>query len=258
MQHPPITLRYFDARGRAQFLRYYFRARRVTFTDERVALSADFAPWRAIRDDRARTGPFHKLPVLPWGDRLIAETLMIASFVHEVSGDARALSDDDNLRHGMLTSSLCQDVMTPIAQLLWAEMMFPGADVGAVAKRTFERLEQHIRALDQSLGEWRWLDRARNRRVMLADCLLWEELNVAQQVFGPRLSLAQTPMLARFYEEFPAPCELRDAAHRAPLPHHGAARGGRCHREDPGAARLRGRQLSVERAARDRSPRAPR
>jgi multicomponent Na+:H+ antiporter subunit D len=25
MQHPPITLRYFDARGRAQFLRYYFK-----------------------------------------------------------------------------------------------------------------------------------------------------------------------------------------------------------------------------------------
>ena len=219
MQHPPITLRYFDARGRAQFLRYYFRARRVTFTDERVALSADFAPWRTIRDDRARTGPFHKLPVFLWGDRLIAETLMIASFVHEVSGDAGALPDEDNLRHGMLTSSLCSDVMTPIAVLLWADLMFPGADVGAVAKGTFDRLGQHIRALDQSLGEWRWLDRARNRRVMLADCLLWEELNVAQHVFGPRLSLAQTPMLARFYEEFPAraSCETLLTEHSCPI-----------------------------------------
>lgn len=204
MQHPPITLRYFDARGRAQFLRYYFRARRVTFTDERVALSADFAQWRAIRDDRSRTGPFHKLPVLSWGDRFIAETLMIAAFVHEASGDAGTLSDDDNLRHGMLTSSLCQDVMTPIAVLLWAELQFPGADLGVVAKRTLERLEQHCRALDQTLVEWRWIDKARNRRVMLVDCLLWEELSVAQRVFGSRLSLAGTPMLARFYEEFPA------------------------------------------------------
>ena len=204
MQHPPITLRYFDARGRAQFLRYYFRARKVSFTDDRVPLAPDFAPWRALRDDRARTGPFHKLPVLHWGDRLIAETLMIASFVHEVSGDGSSLSDDDNLRHGMLTSSLYHDVMTPIGTLLWADVIFPGVDVGAVAKRTLERLEQHCRALDQSLGEWRWLDKARNRRVMLADCLLWDELNVARQVFGPRLSLAQTPMLARFYEEFPA------------------------------------------------------
>jgi hypothetical protein len=218
MQHPPITLRYFDARGRAQFLRYYFRARRVTFTDERVALAADFAPWRALRDDRSRTGPFHKLPVLGWGDRLIAETLMIAAFVHEVSGDAGALSDDDNLRHGMLTSSLCQDVMTPIAVLLWAELAFPGADMGAAAKRTLERLELHCRALDQSLGEWRWLDRARNRRVMLADCLLWEELNVAQQVFGPRLSLGQTPMLARFYEEFPARASCEALLAEKPCP----------------------------------------
>jgi glutathione S-transferase len=219
MQHPPITLRYFDARGRVQFLRYYFRARKVSFTDDRVPLAADFAPWRAVRDDRARTGPFHKLPVLHWGDRLIAETLMIASFIHEVSGDASSLSDDDNLRHGMLTSSLYHDVMMPIGTLLWSEVISPGADLGAVAKRTLERLEQHYRALDQSLGEWRWLDKARNRRVMLVDCLLWEELNVAQQVFGARLSLAQTPMLARFYEEFPArqTCEAVIADQPCPI-----------------------------------------
>jgi glutathione S-transferase len=219
MQHPPITLRYFDARGRAQFLRYYFRARKVSFTDDRVPLAADFAPWRAMRDDRTRTGPFHKLPVLHWGDRLIAETLMIASFVHEVSGDAGSLSDDDNLRHGMLTSSLYHDVMLPIGTLLWSEFVSPGADVGAVAKRTLERLEQHCRALDQSLGEWRWLDKARNRRVMLVDCLLWEELNSAQQVFGPRLSLASTPMLARFYDDFPARqiCEAMLAEHPCPI-----------------------------------------
>ena len=219
MQHPPITLRYFDARGRAQFLRYYFRVRKVSFTDDRVPLAPDFAPWKAVRDDRSRTGPFHKLPVLHWGDRLIAEALMIASFVHEASGDAGSLSDDDNLRHGMLTSSLYHDVMMPIGTLLWAEVMYPGADVGAVAKRTVERLELHWRALDQSLGEWRWIDRARNRRVMLVDCLLWEELNVAQQVFGPRLSLAQTPMLARFYEEFPArpTCEAAIAEQPCPI-----------------------------------------
>ena len=64
MQHPPITLRYFDARGRAQFLRHYFKVRKVSFTDERVAINDEFAAWRATRDDRARTGPFQKLPVL--------------------------------------------------------------------------------------------------------------------------------------------------------------------------------------------------
>lgn len=204
MQHPPITLRYFDARGRAQFMRYYFRARKVTFTDDRVPVTPDLAAWRALRDDRSRTGPFHKLPVLTWGERFIAETLLIASFLHEASGDAKALSDDDNLRHGMLTSSLVFDVMNPIALLLWCELAYPGADLDAAAKRTLERVQLHLRSIEQSLNEWRWLDKARNRRVMLADCLLWEELNVAQHVFGPRLSLAEMPMLARFYEAFPA------------------------------------------------------
>jgi glutathione S-transferase len=204
MQHPPITLRYFDARGRAQFLRYYFKVRKVSFTDERVPVGDELAAWRAMRDDRARTGPFQKLPVLHWGDRLLAEMLMIAAFVHEASGDAGSLSDEENLRHGMLTSSLCLDVMNPIAILLWAELMYPGADLAAPAKRTLDRLKAHCQALEQSFGEWRWLDRARNRRIMLVDCMLWEELDVVRTVFGPHWSLAATPTLARFYEDFPA------------------------------------------------------
>lgn len=204
MQHPPITLRYFDARSRAQFLRYYFKARKVSFTDDRVPVNDEFAAWRALRDDRARTGPFHKLPVLHWGDRLLAETLMIAAFIHEVSGDAGSLNDDDNLRHGMLTSSLCLDMMNPIAILLWLEINYQGADVGAVAKRTLDRLKGHCQALEQAFVDWRWLDKLRNRRVMLADCLLWEELDVARVVFGPHWSLASTPTLARFYDDFPA------------------------------------------------------
>jgi hypothetical protein len=142
--------------------------------------------------------------VLHWGDRLLAETVMISAFIHEASGDASSLSDEDNLRHGMLTSSLIHDVMLPIGTLLWAEAVYPGADVGAVAKRTLERLVQHCQALEQTLVDWRWIDKARNRRVMLADCLLWEELDVARHVFGPHWSLASTPTLARCYEDFPA------------------------------------------------------
>jgi glutathione S-transferase len=184
MQHPPITLRYFDARGRAQFLRYFFKARKVSFTDERVPVGDELAAWRALRDDRARTGPFQKLPILHWGDRLLAEMLMIGAFIHEASGDASSLSDEENLRHGMLTSSLC-------------------LDIGAIAKRTLDRLRSHCQAIEQSLVDWRWIDRARNRRIMVVDCLLWEELDVARLVFGPHWSLAATPTLARFYDEFP-------------------------------------------------------
>src|SRR5690349_19741788 len=204
MQHPPITLRYFDARGRAQFLRYYFKIRKVSFTDERVPVNDELAAWRAMRDDRSRTGPFHKLPILHWGDRLLPEMLMIAAFVHEASGDAGSLSDEENLRHGMLTSSLCLDMMNPIAILLWSELMYPGADISPAVKRTLDRLKAHCQALEQTFGEWRWLDRARNRRIMIVDCLLWEELDVARTVFGPHWSLESMPILTRFYQDFPA------------------------------------------------------
>lgn len=199
---PPITLRYFDARGRAQFLRYYFHIRDIQFSDERVAVGDNFAAWQGIRDDRSLTGPFRKLPVLQFGDRLVPETLLIASYVHEALGDAGSISDEDNLRHGMLTSSLIQDMMTPIGMLLWADVVFPGCDVAAVAKRTLDRLLQHCASIELALNDWRWPERTRRRRVMLADCLLWEELNVATQVFGPRFDLGPTPLLQSFHEEF--------------------------------------------------------
>ena len=219
MQHPPITLRYFDARGRAQFLRSYFKIRKVSFTDERVPIADEFAAWGAMRGDRTRTGPFQKLPILHWGDRLIGEQLMIAAFVHEASGDAGSLSDEENLRHGMLTSSLSLDMMHPLGMLLWAEVMYPGADLAVPAKRTLERLKAHCQALEQSFVDWRWLDRARNRRIMLVDCLLWEELDAARAVFGPHWSLSATPTLARFYDDFPARpiCEALLAERPCPI-----------------------------------------
>jgi hypothetical protein len=214
-----ITLRYFAARGRAQFLRYFLRARQIPFTDERVPLAADFAPWRAIRDDRSIAGPFHKLPVLIFDGRLVAETLPIAEFLHGALGDPARLSTDDNLCHKMLLSSVYHDVMMPIGTLLWAEPLYPGVDFGALAKRTLERMQQHLKALEQTLLEWQWLERARSRPVMVADCLLWEELDVVQRVFGTALSLHLQPLLTRFHRDFAARsvCEALKQEHPSPI-----------------------------------------
>ncbi len=198
-----ITLRYFAARGRAQFLRYYFRARAVPFTDERVPLSTDFSAWGAMRDDRSRAGPFHKLPVLEFDGRLVAETLPIATFLYAALGDDAALGPDDRVRHEMLLSSLATDVTTPIGTLLWAELLFPGTDLQAVAKRTLDRLRQHLAGIERTLDEWEWLARAGSRPVMLADCMLWEALDVAKHLFGARLELP-SPILARCHGDFAA------------------------------------------------------
>jgi glutathione S-transferase len=203
------TLRYFAARGRAQFLRYYFRSREIDFADEEVALSADFAAWTQIRGDRALTGPFHKLPVLHCDGQLIAETPVIATFVHRKFGDEKRLSDAENLQHAMLLSSLFVDVMTPIGLLLWLDAAYVGIDVAAATKRTLERLNTHMHNIERTLIEWQWFAHSGNRPVMIADCLLWEEISVMQHVFGPHVPLGSWPELARFSAEFPgrAVCE---------------------------------------------------
>jgi glutathione S-transferase len=213
-----ITLRYFAARGRAQFLRYYLRARGVPFSDERVPLSADFAAWGAMRDDRSRTGPFHKLPVLVFDGRLVAETLPIAAFLHTMLGDEATLTADDRVQHEMLLSSLYTDVTMQIGTLLWAEVLFPGADLRAVSKRTLDQLRQRLAAIERTLGEWQWLERTRSRPVMLADCLLWEALDIAKHVFGARLE-SSSPILGRCYEDFAARavCEALKGEQPSPI-----------------------------------------
>ena len=201
-QTPPVTLLYFDARGRGQFVRYYFRARGVQYKDERVPLTPGFPEWIAMRGDRARVGPFSKLPVLRWGDTQVAETFVIYSFLHKTLGDEALLSAEENLRHSMLVSTLYVDVMVNVALLMWAEVSHPGVDLGAYAKRTSDRLRSHCGYLDVTLGEWDWLARSRSRPVMAADAMLWEELDVAQHVFGERL-LDDYPVLAKLYRDGP-------------------------------------------------------
>lgn len=199
--YPRIQLKYFDVRGRAQFLRYFLLCRDVPFEDDRVSLAAGFEAWQAIRPDRTISGPFQKLPVLRWGDRTVCETSVIAGFLHRTLGDASLLSEAENLRHEMLISSVHVDLMMPLALLLWSDIMSPGADFGTIAKRRFERMQDHFGILERTLLEWQWLEHTAARPVMVADCILWDQINAAQDVFGDELSLEATPTLARFYRE---------------------------------------------------------
>ena len=213
------TLRYFAARGRAQFIRYYFLNRQIHFTDEEVVLNADFSAWAHIRGDRALSGPFQKLPVLHYDGQLIAETPVIAAFVHRSFGDAARLTATENLQHEMLLSSLFGDVMTPIALLIWLDAVYAGIDLAAAAKRSLERLNVQLHNIERTLIEWQWFAHVGNRPIMVADCLLWEELGVLQHVFGPHVPLGSWPELARFFAEFAgrAACERELAAKPRPV-----------------------------------------
>jgi glutathione S-transferase len=209
-------LRYFDARGRAQFIRYYLRARDIAFVDERVPLDPGFAEWVRLKPDRAKTGPFQKLPVLHWGDDLVAETLVIADFLHRACGDAAALSAETNLRHDMLLSSLASELMQPIAMLIWADIIYPGVDVAEMTRRTVERLRSQLSILEMALEEWRWIETSAKRPVLLADCLLFEELDVVRKVFGESAGIESMPLLARHLAEAPGRDVFRACLDAAP------------------------------------------
>jgi glutathione S-transferase len=200
---PPIVLRYFDARGRAQFIRHYLNARGFEYSEERVPVGLPFREWQAMKGDRARAGPFHKLPVLHWGETTVAETLVINSYLHRVTGDEAALSEQDNLRHAMLFSCLLIDMMNPIGMLIWADLALPGVDATAYARAALARIGANLDILEKTLAEWRWRESAAARRVMLADCLLWEELDLVQHVFGEHARLENRPTLARIHREAP-------------------------------------------------------
>jgi len=225
-QHPSITLRYFDARGRAQPLRYYFAARGIAYTDERVSLSAGGSnAWPEMREDRARVGPFHKLPVLHFGDRMIAETLVINAFLHREIGDEALLSSTENLRHAMLVSSLYSDIVMNVGTTLWAEAISVGLDYPAFIRQVIGRIRGLLGRIDQTLAEWGWVAAAQGRPVMLADCLLWEELDSLQHVFGEHVGLDKLPALSRLYLEAPGRAAFQQvlSSHPAPVTGRGTA-----------------------------------
>jgi glutathione S-transferase len=199
----PITLRYFDARGRGQFIRAYLHARGIEFVDDRVPLEPDFATWVAVRDDRSLNGPLKRLPVLRAGERLIPEALVIADFLHHEFGDAAAMSAEENERHAIIVSSLYTDALITVATLIWADLLFKGVDLGALAHSSLSRLERVLAVLDQTLAEWHWVERMHERPITVADCLLFEQLDQAVTTFGLRLTFGDMPTLLKFRNEHP-------------------------------------------------------
>lgn len=213
-----IKLRYFDARGRAQFIRYYLRVRNVAFIDERVPLEPDFASWMTIRDDSSLTGPFHKLPVLEIDGLLLAETAVITGYLHERFGDSVALNEATDLRHRQLLSALNDDVTMPIGMLLWAERMYAGLDFPAFTHRTFERLMRSLESIEAALVEWRWLEHSNVRPIMLADCRLWESIDVCRTVFGESLDLSKLPTLEAIHRRFRSRTAFSELLAESPCP----------------------------------------
>lgn len=203
MNNPKITLRYFDARGRAQFLRAWLHVRDIPFTDDRFQLAGDFSNWHAIRNDRALNGPLKRLPVLKIDDELIPETLVIADYLHHRFGDADRLSKEDNRRTQIVMSSAYVDILLHCGTLIWSDILYKGVDLPILVKSTHARIERVLNVLDETLAEWRWVESMHERPITLADCLLWEVLDQTFATFGAGFSLDDQPALAAFYDRQP-------------------------------------------------------
>lgn len=196
-------LRYFECRGRAQHLRYFLIARDIPFQDDRIPLDEGFQSWIRIKDDPRMSGPFHKLPLLQVGDIQVVETPVIHQWLHEHCGDLAQLDKSQRLHHAMLTSSTFGELIMPLFLLIYSDLMHPGTDVKNEVQSTMDKLQSHLASLDTTLAEWNWCEQWSQRPVMLADTLLWEALNIVQQMFPVSANLNNYTILHTFYTKCP-------------------------------------------------------
>jgi hypothetical protein len=206
---PAITLRYFDCRGRMQPFRYYLRLRNIPFVDARISLKEGFAAWQQVKNDPRITGPFLKLPVMHWGELQLSETSVIHDWLHSKLGDEARLDEQARLQHAMLSSSCRSELMSPLAILMWQELMYPGTQLSDTLPMSTKLILGHVQVLEATLQQWQWFAKLKHRPLMLADCLLWEVLSVVELVFADKVEWNTLPGLQRFYHEGEGPTLFR-------------------------------------------------
>src|SRR5260221_9390189 len=148
-----VILRYFPARGRVQPLRHALADAGIGYEDVRFPLT-DWPKWR---NDRAVAGIFASLPTLTWDDVTLAETLPIASFIARKLGPYEGLDDAASAELEAICSFCYVDVTTRMGELLWADIIYPGADPVTSAPGVLGRMLEKLGRLDARLpasGAW--------------------------------------------------------------------------------------------------------
>jgi hypothetical protein len=143
---------------------------------------------------------------------------VIADYLHQHFGDAQVLSAQTDLQHRQLISSLYNDVTLSIGTLLWADRIFVGLDFETFAKSSFDRLQQHIGNIEQTLVDWQWLKEMNSRPIMLADCILWECLDLCRTVFGLNFDFDSVPVLAGIHARYATGTAFSELLAQTPCP----------------------------------------
>jgi hypothetical protein len=206
-----ITLRYFDCRGRAQPLRFFLDHLDVPFADERVPFTDGWQAWASMKRDPVVSGPFGKLPVLHWDERLLVETGPLYGFAQVQLAPSAAMGAI------LEAQSALSDDLALLYQLLNLDVVAHGADLGAMATRV------HSTVADSFERYEAWLGRGENpfdvpRFHSVAAFWLLEVWSLAQTLFGrnadvlidgrPRLrdalgEIARLPAVATAGERIP-------------------------------------------------------
>ncbi len=173
-----IILRYFDCQGRAQALRHALADAGAPFEDVRVPL----ATWPGHKNDPDFAGWFGGLPTLTWDNDTIAETLPIASYVARRLGDYDGLDAGAIARLEAVTSACYVDVVTRLADLLWADVLYPGVSFAAAVPRPLARAIDKVARVGALLSADGWIGGARPK---VADFFLAESVELLCYFVGP-------------------------------------------------------------------------
>jgi glutathione S-transferase len=172
-----IVLRYFPVRGRAQPLRHSLLDAGVAFEDVRVPL----ADWAQYRQDPSLSGPYRSLPTLSWAGVVVAETLPIASFIARRLGQYDG-SSDETIAHQEGLCSVCQlDVLHRLADIIRADLYFPGSDCGRAFAVFAPRILQKVDFLERQVPATGWIG---GESPVVADFFVAETFELLRYVFG--------------------------------------------------------------------------
>lgn len=185
-----VVLRYFPLVGRAQPLRHALADAAVAFDDVRVPL----AQWPQHKEDPDFAGPYGGLPTLTWGPVTLAETLPIASFLARRLGHYEGLDDAAIAHLEGICSSCYVEVTLRIGELIWADLIYPGADLASSVPGQLARMLDKLVRLDRRTPEAGWLG---GEKPGMADFYAAEAVETYRYIVGPQREQALRTRLPR-------------------------------------------------------------
>jgi glutathione S-transferase len=184
-----MVLRYFAIVGRAQPLRHALADSGVAYEDVRVTT----AEWMAHRDDLAFGGPYRALPTLTCDGETISETLAIASFLARRLGHHEGMDDLATARLDAVCSTAYTEVMVRVAEIVWADRLYPGVNVQALVPRLLECIVAKLGRLDAQVPK-RFFG---GPRAVMADFFAAEAYEALSYLMGARHAAAIENRLPR-------------------------------------------------------------